>query len=165
MLVIGLGNELRHDDAAGLEVVRRARAMNVPASGARPAGAIDFREHEGETLALLAAWEGADAVILADAIHGGGPAGAIHRFDVSSRPLPAPLGGSSSTHAIGLAEAIELGRALGRLPGRVVVYGVTGRRFDAGSGVSPELQGPIGALAGRVLGEAQSLAAATAACP
>ena len=164
VLVLGVGNELRHDDAAGLEVVRRARALAPPASRGDSASAIEYREHEGETLALLDMWEGAGAVILADAIHGGGPVGGVQRFDVSRRPLPAPLEGSSSTHAIGVADAIELGRELGRLPRRVVVYGVTGARFDAGRGLSAGLVDVLEPLARRVQEEAQRLAA-TAACP
>ena len=163
VLVLGVGNELRHDDAAGLEVVRRARALAPPGS-CDLATAIEFREHEGEMLALLAAWEGAGAVILADAIHGSGPVGTLQRFDVSRRPLPARLEGSSSTHAIGVADAIELGRVLGRLPRRVVVYGVTGACFDAGRGLSAALLDAIDPLARRVLEEAERLAA-TAACP
>ena len=55
VLVLGVGNELRHDDAVGLEVVRRARALAPPASRADLAPAIEYREHEGETLALLGA--------------------------------------------------------------------------------------------------------------
>jgi len=159
VLVVGVGNELRHDDAAGLEVARRARAMVPPGSGGGAGRAIAFREHEGETLALLEAWEGAAAVILADALHGGGTVGTMHRFDASSGPLPAFPGGSSSTHAIGVADAIELGRVLGRLPSRVIVYGVTGRRFEAGRGLSPELPEAIETVARRVLAEARRLAA------
>jgi len=158
VLVVGVGNELRHDDAAGLEVARRARAMARPGSRGGPAPAIGFREHEGETLALLAAWEGAGAVVIADALHGGGPVGALHRFDASRGPLPARLESSSSTHAIGVADAIELGRVLGRLPPRVVVYGVTGGCFDAGRGLSPQLQDVIDVVARRVLEEARRLA-------
>ena len=77
---------------------------------------------------------------------------------------PARLEGSSSTHAIGVADAIELGRVLGRLPRRVVVYGVTGACFDAGRGLSGALLDVIDPLARRVLEEAERLAA-TAACP
>jgi len=164
VLVLGVGNELRHDDAAGLEVVRRARALALHASRAGLASPIEFREHEGETLALLGLWEGAGAVILVDAIHGSGPVGTVQRFDVSRRPLPARLEGSSSTHAIAVVDAIELGRVLGRLPRRVVVYGVTGSCFDAGRGLSAELLAVADPLALRVLEEAKRLAA-TVACP
>ena len=44
--------------------------------------------------------------------------------------------GASSTHAVGIGEAIELARTLDRLPGRLIVYAVEGHRFDAGLGLS-----------------------------
>ena len=44
--------------------------------------------------------------------------------------------GASSTHALGLADAVELARSLGRLPQRVVVYGIEGAAFEFGNGLS-----------------------------
>lgn len=151
-MVIGVGNEFRHDDAAGLEVVRGLRAL-------ASAAGIAVREEEGETLALLEEWEGAEAVVLVDAIRSGVAPGTIHRVDATSQPIPAGLRGSTSTHAVGVGEAIELARALERLPRRVVVYGVEGRRFDAGRGLSEEVQAIIAPLADAVLAEACKLAA------
>ena len=158
VFVIGVGNRLRHDDAAGLEVVRRARALAGAAPGEGNAGAIGFREQERETLALIDAWEGAKAVVLADALHGLGPVGAVYRFDASETPLPVSVRSSASTHALGVGEAIELARALGRLPRRVVVYGVAGARFDSGEGLSGEVSEQLDGLARRVLAEAYRLA-------
>jgi hydrogenase maturation protease len=60
----------------------------------------------------------------------------VHRFDATDRPLPVELG-SASTHALGLAAAIELARELGRLPRRLVVYGIEGERFELGEGLTP----------------------------
>jgi len=166
VLVIGVGNALRHDDGVGLEAVRRMRSLLCAAGGAgeRRAGpadggvAIETREHEGDPLGLLESWDGARAVVLLDAIHGASPPGSVHRFDASSTPLPADLAGSSSTHAVGVAEAIELARALGRLPRTLVVYGVVGARFDAGGGLSEEVRAALGQLAETVLSEAGGLA-------
>lgn len=153
MVVIGVGNSLRRDDAAGLEVARALRAM---AAGSE----IVVREEEGETLALLDAWEGARAVVLVDAVCSGAAPGTVHRIDASEGPLPDHLRSSSSTHAVGLAEAIELARALGRLPARVVLFGLEGRCFDAGSELSPELRALVDPLAERVLGEVRELLSA-----
>ncbi len=157
-MVIGVGNALRHDDAAGLEVARMVRALVDPAR-------VAVIEHEGEQSALLDIWEGAAAVVLVDAIRSGAPAGTIHRVDASEQPLPAPPWGSSSTHAIGVAEAIELARALGRLPARVVVYGVEGARFDAGDGLSKEVRDAMGALSEAVSQEVRSITGAAIANP
>jgi hydrogenase maturation protease len=150
VLVIGVGNALRGDDAAGLEIVRRLRAR-------AEAGEIATYEHEGEALTLLDIWEGADAVVLVDAIRSGARPGTIHRVDATSAAIPLRLRGSSSTHAVGIGEAIELARALGRLPKAVLLIGVEGHRFEAGDRLSEEVEAMVGELADSVLGEAIDL--------
>jgi hydrogenase maturation protease len=149
--VIGLGNALRHDDAAGLEIARRLRA------GAQNPGFAIY-EHEGETLALLDIWRSVRATVLVDAIRSGAPPGTIHRFDAISSPIPERLQSSCSTHAFGLGEAIELARALHRLPERVVLIGIEGRRFDAGLGLSEEVEAMAGQILKDVSAEARQLA-------
>ena len=49
--------------------------------------------------------------------------------------LPRPASGTSS-HALGMPEAIALGHALGRLPGQLVIYGIEGEHFDEGPDLS-----------------------------
>jgi len=44
------------------------------------------------------------------------------------------------------------------LPRRVLVLGVEGRRFDAGVGLSAEVEAGVDGLADLVLGEARALA-------
>ena len=96
-------------------------------------------EREGEPASLIDAWEGAETVWLADAISSGAAAGTIRRLDASARELPPELF-RTSTHHLGLAEAVELARALGRLPEHLVVYGVEGARFEIGDELSPEVK-------------------------
>lgn len=150
MLVIGIGNELRSDDGAGIEVARRLRRL------ARHTG-IEVCELLGEPTQLLEAWEGRDAVVLVDTMHSGAPAGTIARFDVSRAPLPVPFRGLSSTHAFSIDQTIELGRALDRLPETVIFFAVEGRTFEAGSGLSEKLEAMIPSLADAVLIEAEAL--------
>lgn len=162
VVVIGVGNALRRDDGAGLEVARRLRAAIERRPRAHAAvedthadAAIAVLEYEGEPLGLLELWQGARATVLVDAIHSGAAPGTIHRVDASREPIPAPLRGSSSTHAVGVGEAIELARTLRRLPARVIVYGVEGACFNAGDGLSEDVAGVIDSLAERVLSEAR----------
>ena len=108
VLVIGVGNHLRGDDGAGPEVARRLH-------GLEQAGHIRVRAHEGEGLGLLELWEGASAVVLVDTVRSGAPPGTIHRLEFTTEPVPTGAQHSTS-HAVGPAEAIELGRALGALP-------------------------------------------------
>ncbi len=150
-MVIGVGNWLRRDDAVGLEIARRLRARAELSD-------IAVREHEGEPLGLLDLWQCADAVVLVDAIRSGAPPGTIHRADASATPIPVQLRGSSSTHAVGLGEAIELARALDRLPRRVTLLGVEGASFTAGTGLSAEVESVTGELLEAVCREARSQA-------
>ncbi|MBV8431191.1 MAG: hydrogenase maturation protease [Solirubrobacterales bacterium] len=150
VLVVGVGNELRRDDGAGIAVVRR---LCIPAE----ARGIDVEEEQNDPTALIERWRDRRAVVVVDALDAGTP-GSLHRWDASSQPLPCRRRGSSSSHAVGVAEAIELARALGRLPPRVVIYAVSGHRFEAGSGFSEEVAVVLPELADRVRAEALRLA-------
>ena len=109
---------MRGDDGAGIEVARRLRGLAAEAG-------IDVRAQQGEPAGLIDAWSGRKAVLVVDTIRSGAEPGTICRFDASREPLPAQLRGSPSTHALGLAEAIELARsgAATASSGRVRVTG------------------------------------------
>ena len=87
--------------------------------------------------------------MLVDTVVSGAAPGTIHRFDASDEPIPARAL-RSSTHAIGLAETIELARALGRLPKSVVVYGIEGASFEAGAPLSPDVAAAVARLVERI---------------
>jgi hydrogenase maturation protease len=129
--VVGFGNDLRGDDGVGLHVARRLRG-ELPAN-------VEVVEHEGEPTGLMDCWEGADAVWLVDAVVSGAKPGTVRRLDVSESALPARLF-RASTHHIGLAETVELARALDRLPLRLVVYGIEGAGFAARRGLGSEVE-------------------------
>jgi hydrogenase maturation protease len=143
-LFIGIGNPLRGDDAAGLLAARALRA--------RGAEGMEVLELEGEPVDLIEAWAGVDAVVVADAVSSGGEPGEVHRIDAVEGPLPATLAGHS-THAMGLAEAVELGRALERLPRRLVVYGIEAASFETGAEPSSAVRSAAGRVADAVAEE------------
>jgi hydrogenase maturation protease len=68
-------------------------------------------EATGEGTALLESWKGADTVILIDAVASGAYPGTIHRLDARAQLLPAGFLHTSS-HAFGVAQGVELARAL-----------------------------------------------------
>lgn len=126
-LLVGLGNEYARDDAVGLVIVREARSL-LP-------GNVRVLEHEGEPTTLLDSWGGLDRVVVVDAVRSGTVPGTIHRLRPLERPVPAALA-RGSTHALSVVEALELARAVDRLPRRLALLGVEGERFDAGRGLS-----------------------------
>jgi hydrogenase maturation protease len=126
--VIGIGNAYRRDDAVGLYVARQLKALDLRG--------VEVVEASGEGTGLIELWKGAETVILLDAVHSGAEPGTIHRLDAHGQPIPVGFF-HYSTHAFGVAEAIELARALDQLPPRVVIYGIEGADFEAGEGLSP----------------------------
>jgi hydrogenase maturation protease len=132
--VIGVGNAWRRDDAVGLAVARRLRET-------LPDG-VEVLEREGEPTSLIEAWQGAEADWLVDAVSSGAPAGTVHRLDAAAGALPAELF-RGSTHHLGLPEAVELARALGRLPRRAVVLGVEAGSLGAGDSLTPEVEAAV----------------------
>jgi hydrogenase maturation protease len=144
LLIIGVGNFYRHDDAVGLVVARLLRATNLQR--------VAVIEESGEGAALMETWKGADTVVLIDAVHSGAEPGTIHRFEAHAQPIPSEFF-HYSTHAFSLAEAIELARALGWLPPCVIVYGIEGKNFEVGVGLSPEVAKAVSEVAERIAQE------------
>jgi hydrogenase maturation protease len=130
VLVIGIGNAFRGDDAAGLEAVRSLAER-------APRGAL-LVECRGGGTELMELWKGRSRVILVDAMHSGVPPGAIVRSVFPGETVPLRSLGTS-THAFGVGEAIEYAREMGELPGMMVIFGIEGRSFAFGSRMSPVL--------------------------
>lgn len=149
-VVIGIGNPDRGDDAAGLEVARRLKA--------RRDGMLVL-ESAGEAGYLMEAWREAGQVILVDAVEGHGSPGRVYRLEPGQKPLPCALRHASS-HSFGLVAAIELARALGCLPPRLVVYGIEGESFEHGQALSPAVAGAVEEVAARVAREVEEAHAA-----
>jgi hydrogenase maturation protease len=140
-IVLGIGNAERGDDAAGRAVARLLQG--------RLPDDVEIAELEGEAMELLARFEGADAAFLVDACWSGAPAGSVRRLDVNVTPLQQGLF-SLSTHGFGLAEAVELARALAQLPPYCVVYAIEGATFETGAPLSPAVAAAVADVAGRV---------------
>ncbi|MCL5095975.1 MAG: hydrogenase maturation protease [Candidatus Omnitrophica bacterium] len=128
--VIGIGNLRRGDDGAGIVVIRRLMARPIPNTR--------FVEAGDDCLALIDVWQGADFVILVDAVCSGVEPGTIYRINPRSQTLPAVFS-PTSTHCFSLAETIELARILDRLPPRLLVFGIEGEDFGLGQTMSTRI--------------------------
>ncbi len=140
--VVGVGNRYRGDDGAGLAAAQRlGETANVP---------VTLLDAIGDGTALLEAWREADTVIVLDAMRSGAAPGTVRRLGgdedtpaAVAAALSAGRGAGGSTHGLGVADAIALGDALGRLPRRLVLIGIEGARFDTGGALSPEVERAI----------------------
>jgi hydrogenase maturation protease len=141
--VIGVGQRYRGDDAVGLEVAERVRAL-------APAG-VEVMMERADAAGLLNAIEGADTCVVIDAAQHGGAPGAILRLDADL--VAAMRGAATSSHGNALADAVALGRALSSLPPRLRIIAVVGTNFRLGEPMSAAVQSAIPATVAAVLDE------------
>ncbi|RDH78187.1 peptidase M52 [Mycolicibacterium moriokaense] len=129
-LLIGVGNTFRRDDGVGPAVAAEVARLGVDE--------LDVVSVPGEPTAILDAWTGARVAVVVDAALGADSSpGRIRRWT----PGAFAASPATSSHGFGLAQTYELGRALDRLPGSVVV--VTVDIVDAGLGLG--LSAPVAA--------------------
>jgi hydrogenase maturation protease len=147
-VVIGIGNEYRRDDGVGIAVAGRLHGRVPPD--------VDVVECEQEPSRLIDAWAGAATAFVVDAAGAGAEPGRLHRFEASEQPIPARVF-RSSTHAFGVGDAIELARALGKLPRHVVVYGIEGAEFAAGEGLTAPVEAAVETVAQAILDDLERI--------
>ncbi len=140
-LVVGLGNEMRGDDAAGLRVVELLADRDV--------GVVRC---DGEPIDLLELMRDFERIVVVDAVAGERP-GRIWRLQAAERRLPAIFADRCSTHLIGLAEVIELARGLELVPERLEVIGIEGNSFGLGARPSAAVEEAIEEVTATLLAE------------
>ncbi|MDZ7262302.1 MAG: hydrogenase maturation protease [candidate division KSB1 bacterium] len=152
LLVIGVGNADRGDDAVGLIVAQRLKEKAQSAGNEISYEPITILEQSGQDLALIESWKEAETVIVIDAIHSGAKPGTLQRFDAQAQPIPAKFF-HHSTHTFSVVDAIELARVLDLLPPRLIIYGIEGKTFKPGAGLSWEVEKAIPEVVEQVLRE------------
>ena len=106
-VVVGVGSPFG-GDRAGWAVVARLGELD----GVR----VQALDRPGP--ALVGALEGAAAAVIVDAVRSGAEPGTLHRLTPIDQ---LPAAGATSSHGLGLAEALALGERLGQLPPWVVI--------------------------------------------
>jgi hydrogenase maturation protease len=135
-IVIGVGNEYRRDDGFGPLVIAQLSARR--ARDPRLAD-VELRDCDGEPTRLLDLWTGAELAVVVDAVRDGGDQPG-HRYELVLDAFDGLTDDrSAGSHGIGLGSTVALGRALGRLPRRLVVLAVSGSEFGFGTGLTPQV--------------------------
>ena len=132
VLVVGVGNPDRGDDGVGPAVVDELAQ--------RALASLDLLVVRLPTR-LADAWEGRDDVVVVDAVRTGREAGSVVVERVGENRLA--RSGVAGTHGFGVADAIELARAIDALPARVTVVGVEAADFTPGSSLSPRVASAV----------------------
>ncbi len=135
-IVVGFGHSERQDDGVGPYVAQRLCEEGLAAV-----------VYEGEGSGLLDLWEGRPACLVIDAISDNkadaAAPGSLRLFTGFDDPGLAQASFVHSSHRMGLPEAIALGKALDRLPLRLITIGIVGTDFGFGDRLSP----PVGKAA------------------
>lgn len=166
-VVVGIGNTFRRDDGVGPVVADRVRRASPPG--------VRVVELDGEPARLVDAWAGARVAIVVDAMRSGAAPGTLRRTELATTggrderaevPESAAPARPASSHAYSLRAAVDLGRALGRVPARLVLYTVEGRDFADGPGLSDPVASVVPEVAARVVADATApVATASAGVP
>jgi hydrogenase maturation protease len=141
ILVIGIGNEFRSDDAIGIITARKLREYKLKD--------IDVAENNGDGALLIEQWQGYEKVILIDAVSNNNNPGRVHVIDPINKPLPKELALDSS-HLFNVTEAIETARILKRLPCELLIFGIEGKSFAAGTEMTNEVLSASGEVVTRI---------------
>ena len=132
-LVIGLGNSLRGDDGFG--VLAAGKLMDRED--------IDCQVLHGNATEILATWQGYEKVLILDAIDVKGETpGTLREINLKKEAPPVRFFKSSS-HGMGIYEALELGKALDDCPQELRMIGVVAIQFDIGACLSPQVSQSI----------------------
>lgn len=151
-LYVGIGNRYRRDDGAALKLAEALRALAIPD--------LTVMEATDDVIRLVDIWSDYDHVIMADAVVTGEEPGTLHRRDPLEHPLPRHWFKLSS-HQLGVVEAIELGRAMRRLPPRMSFVGIEGIDFGQGEGLTTAVEDALEIAVAVVRGEASCAAPAS----
>lgn len=149
LLIICCGNRYSSDDAVGLHVAERLKECQLPEE-------IKVIEAGTPGLNLIDLFEGAEQVIIVDAVISGADPGTVHVFDGSKLPprdlLPLCL------HGFNVIDAISLAESLGQLPGELRIVGIEILTEEAYyEGLSPQVAAAVEPACDRVLAEAREM--------
>jgi len=148
VLVLGLGNRLLGDDAAGPLVIDSLGARALEDAGASEA---QWVLQDGGTigLGLLPAIEDSSGLIAVDATRFGASAGTVRVFEGAALHQLL-IGRKSSAHEVALADLVAAAALRGTLPSRCALVAVEPAVTEIGLKPSPEVESAIPTLCAAV---------------
>ncbi len=153
LTVIGLGQTLRGDDAAGIEAVRRWERLFHQTAG-RPDVSVQYSELPG--LGLLDLLEEFEAAVLVDAVSSAAAAGQVYRLDPEQ--LESFGVGGKSAHGWGIAETLRMDRQMNpSRPTRIRLIGIEASQVELGQPISAEVEAAFPAACQAIEEEVQAL--------
>ena len=147
VVIVGVGNPLARDEGLGPRAIERLARRDLPE-------AVEVIDAGTDLLAVIGDLEGAERVILIDAVQTGAEPGTIHRFtleELLEKAADEPEW--RSAHDLTVVGAVRLAEAAGiRLP-PTVVFGVEPGEVALGEGLTPAVEAALDGLIETVLAE------------
>jgi hydrogenase maturation protease len=142
-VVLGVGNTLMGDEGVGVRCVEWL-ADRLPTDVSAVDGGTSTHE-------LLADLEGADLLIIVDAIATTEPPGAILRLE--GERIPSAFSNKLSPHQHGINDVLANLALLGRSPKRIVLFGIAPARIALALELTPRVAAAVPEVGRRVLAE------------
>ena len=143
-LILGLGNPILSDDAAGLVAARRLYER----IGGEDVDLVEAATSGLKTVRLLS---GYDRAVIIDCIYDEARVGKVRRLDIDKLKI-SPM---HSSHGLGLAESIDLARKFGtRLPDQILVYAIgVADPFTFGERLTPRVERALPSVVEQIASE------------
>lgn len=136
ILVLGVGNQLLHDDGVGLVLLDRLSTRYGHLGPER----IEFVDGGTQGLALLGLLECRCHVLVLDAVARGAAPGTLHTFDALASSARAP---ATTAHESSVAGLLDAARLVGTLPPEVRLVGIEPANLCTGIGLSGAVEGAL----------------------
>lgn len=132
VVILGIGNILLSDEGLGVRAVERLRReFSIPEE-------VSLMDGGTLGLDLLFHIEGADRLLVTDAVLGGRPPGSLYRL--KGEEVFAHLRNRLSAHQIGFQDVLALLELKGRSPSEIVVIGLEPADLRPGTELSPLIE-------------------------
>ena len=133
-LVLGIGNELFHDEGLGVAASRVVAAMALPGVEVLDGGTLG--------LAMTPEMEGREGVLVFDAVVGGG-ASAGDVLVLRDEEIPKTRQMLMSVHQIGVVDSIVSMELTGLMPKHIAACGIVPTDLEVGWGLSPATEAQL----------------------
>jgi hydrogenase maturation protease len=143
-LVLGVGNLLLSDEGVGVHVARELMGMELPPG-------VSVIEGGTAGLRLLSLIQGAERLIVIDAVKGEQAPGEVYRFDMDEMQN-SERGLIASVHSLGVRDVLDLCALTGKVP-QTTVIGVEPKSMEIGTDLSYEVKSKVPLILHMVLQE------------
>lgn len=128
VIVVGIGNPYRGDDAAGWAVIDALKD--------KVNNSVKLDKQRGDVAELLEIFGRYTKVFLVDAYLSSSAVGSWERINASKQTLPIE-NSQTSTHGLSVSQAIDLAKNLDMLPAKIIIYAIAGKHFKVSDSMSP----------------------------